>query len=486
MVLKKHIVLILILLLILGLAACSSEGLQALDIPEAVQQDPESTPIPSPVPPRVLSICLGDEPESLFIYGDLSTSASIIRQAIYDGPIDLIDYQYHPVILGELPTQENGLVTVTQSEVSPGQTLVDAGGNITVLTTGVEFRPAGCTSPDCWEVYTDQSSIVVDQVTVRFSINPGTLWSDGAPLTPEDSLYSYQVARDIYGSRGPARLRYAADYQILEEGEIQWTGLPGYQGIYDYAELFFSPLPEHVLANYTREELLTSSQTTQYPLGWGPYRSLEWIRGDHLTLDRNEGYGQSEEDQSGFDFLVFRFVEDGQEALAAYEAGECDLVANIPDLSRFLPEILSMEKDGELELFYFDQPAWEQISFGIDSLDRSRRFLDDPRTRTAIAMCIDKEAIAAGRYDAGSISNNLYHPLDPRFSPENENLAYQPEEGNALLESIGWTDNDFDPTTPRKAYGAEGVLWGTTLSLDLLVPGDESPTAELIKDQLDL
>lgn len=488
MVLRKQFLPILCLIVVIGLAACSPEGLGSLKYPEEGPSGPEPTPQPSPVPPRVLSICLGKEPDSLFLYGDLSGSAKIIRQAIYDGPSDLIDFQFHPIILEELPTQDNDRVSIDQVEVFPGQRIVDVRGNRTILTSSVEFRPSGCSSSDCWEIYEDQPSVFLDQVSVRFSIIAGIQWSDGVPVTPEDSLFSFNTAATIYGSMGPAKLRYAADYQVLESGEIEWTGLPGYLGIYDYAELFFSPLPGHLWANYTREELLASPQTTLYPLGWGPYRSLEWIRGDHITLVRNELYHLAGEGLPAFDYLVFRFMEDGLEALAAYTSGECDLVANTPDLVNYFPEILSLEDRGELNLIAIDRPAWEQISFGIDSLDRSRRLLSDPQIRKAISMCIDREAIASRRKDVGTIAENLYHPRDPRYDFQEIPLVYQPADGEDLLDSLGWIDDDQDPTTPRRAEGVVGVSWGTPLQLSLLVPGAEgdSITAEMIKDQLSL
>ena len=419
MVLTRRLIPAIFLAAVIGLAACSPEGLSDLKLPDEDQSVLDPTPLPSPVPPGVLSICLGKEPQSLFLYGDLSESAEIIRQAVYDGPVDQIDFQFQPIILEELPSQENGRVSLSQIEVFPGQRMVDALGNSTILTSDVEFRPSGCSSSECCEVYEDQPSIFLDQVSVRFSLLDGLLWSDGAPITPEDSLFSYRAAGLVYGSKGPAKLRFAADYQVLEEGEIQWIGLPGYLGIHDYAELFFTPLPEHLLANYTREELLTSPQTTLSPLGWGPYRSLEWVRGDHITLERNGLYHLAGEGWPVFDFLVFRFVEDGQEALAAYASGECDLVANTPDLANYFPDILALEERGDLNLISIDQPAWEQISFGVNSLDRTRWLLSDSQMRTAIAMCVDREALAARRKDAGTIANNLYHPLDPRYSAEN-------------------------------------------------------------------
>lgn len=480
--------LVLLLAAVLGLGACSPEGLNALDFPEEDLAGPDPTPLPSPIPPRVLTVCLGKEPDSLFLYGDLSKSAQIIRQAIYDGPVDVGDFHYRPVILAELPSQENGQVSLDEVEVFPGQSIVDTRGSVTILTYGVEYRPSGCSSRDCWEVYQGQPSIILDQVSVRFSLIEGLLWSDGAPLTAEDSLFSYQVARDIYGPGGPARLHFAADYRVLEDGEIQWTGLPGYLGIYEYPELFFTPLPEHLWASYNREELLTAPQTNLYPAGWGPYRALEWVRGDHITLVRNDHYRLAGDGWPAYDFLVFRFVEEGQEALAAYASGECDLVANTPDLVNHLSSIRSLEESDQLILTSFDQPAWEQISFGINSLDRSRRLLSDPLVRQAIGACIDREEIASRRADAGMLANNLYHPQDPRYNPENAVLAYQPTEGESKLTSLGWIDDDQDSTTPRRAQGVDGVPWGTALQLTLLVPGEEgaSPTPEMIKEQLSL
>lgn len=475
-----------LLIAVIGLGACSPEGLTALNLPEEDQSSPEPTSLPSPVPPRVLSICLGKEPSSLFLYSDLSKSAELIRQAIYDGPVDMVDFQYQPVILENLPSQANGQVSLDPVEVFPGQDMVDAWGNLTILTGGVEYEPSGCSSSECWEIYNAQESILLDQVSVRFLMSEGVLWSDGVPLKPEDSLYSYQVAQELYGSGGPASLRYAADYQVLEDGSIQWTGMPGYTGIYEYAELFFTPLPEHLWSNYSRDEMLTSPQTNLYPVGWGPYRSVDWVGGDHITLVKNEYYRLAEDGWPAYDFLVFRFVEDGRGALAAYASGECDLVANTPDLVNYLPEILSQEENDLLDLTIIDQNAWEQISFGVDSLDRSRRLLGDPQVRNAIAMCIDREAIAAARVDAGTIANNLYHPLDLRYNPENSFPSYQPEEGGDILESLGWLDEDQDPTTPRTAWGVEGITWGRALRLSLLVPGSEgeSSTPEMIKEQL--
>ena len=48
-----------------------------------------ATPEPSSTPaPRTLTICLGAEPDTLFIYQSSMLVANSVREAIYDGPID--------------------------------------------------------------------------------------------------------------------------------------------------------------------------------------------------------------------------------------------------------------------------------------------------------------------------------------------------------------------------------------------------------------
>lgn len=481
MVLKRRFLLAIFLVGVLGLGACSPEGLGVLNLPEELISEIIPSPVPSPVPERVLSICLGDEPRSLFFYADQSASARIIRQAIYDGPVDRFGLETEPVLLEDLPNQENGLVVVNTREVFPGERIVDARGNATLLGMGVEFRPAGCAEEDCWEVFEDQLSVTLDQVEIKYILNDDVFWSDGSPVTPEDSLFSYQTAQLIFNSINPSQLRYTASYELGEEQGLIWKGLPGYLGIYDYSDYFFVPLPKHRWGNFTREEFLTAPQSNVRPLGWGAYQVLEWISGDHITLLPNQYYWES---PPGFDAVVFRFVDGGEEALAAYSAGECQIVANEPGLLSYQTELRSWQAAGELRIITAEGGAWEQISFGIDPLGFKTSLLDDPTLRRALAGCIDRESIAGYRLDAGSVIDDYNYPGTLILNEEQERLTYQPSQSILELKELGWVDNDGDPETPRIARGVENVPNGTVLELSLLAAfgDDRTLTLDFVKE----
>jgi peptide/nickel transport system substrate-binding protein len=470
------------------LSGCIPEEDFPLGAPEPIRVESDLEPQPSPIPEKVLSICLGAEPASLFIYGNQSTSARIIRQAIYDGPVDQVNFQITSPILVEIPSQENKLVSISEIEVFPGDQIVDVYGNLTILASGVEYRPSGCDDPECWEIYQNQDSVRMDQVEIKYQFKPDLTWSDGKPLTGEDSVFSYLVAKEIYGSSGPRTIRNTAHYEVTDnEGEIIWKGMPGFRGIYSYTDYLFSPLPEHKLGNLSIYEILNSDLVNYYPLGWGPYEISEWILGDHLTLLRNEAYHLISEGLPVFDAVTFRFVEGGEEALAAYLSGECEIVLNENGLFEHFSKIRTMEGEGEINIAMIDGGAWEQISFGISSLNTRRTLLQDSEMRRALSQCLDREEIVIIRDDAGTSITNLYHPQDPRYHSPETTYSYDLQESINAMEEVGWIDHDQDASTPRISLGVDGVRNNTPLRLSLLtVESEDEPTTALkIKEQLE-
>jgi peptide/nickel transport system substrate-binding protein len=281
-------------------------------------------------------------------------------------------------------------------------------------------------------------------------------------------------------------LRFVSDYQVLNENTLRWIGLPGFSSVFSYGEYFFSPLPKHILVDLSTEKLLVDERLNQKPIGWGPYQISEWEVGDHITLLKNEDYHRAEEGLPGFDVLVFRFVSSGEEALAAFYAGECQIAANTTGLNEFLPTLIEDSDEGNITLGFIEGTAWEQISFGVSSLDSGRTILQDPRLRQAIAMCINREEIQSLRGDVGEVVDSFIFPEDPRIESGELVYPYQPDLGVDLLEEIGWVDHDGDPSTPRIAEDMENHVDGTELRFDFMAPGEGDPPLTVSRIQEDL
>jgi peptide/nickel transport system substrate-binding protein len=433
-----------------------------------------------------MTVCFGQEPSSLFLYGDTTSAAQSIRQAIYDGPFDFYNYEIVPVILEKLPSMADGDAFLRPVEVSPGNLIVDNQGNWIALAEGVSYRPSGCTSSDCAVSFTGEEPVMLDKLVAQFRIKPGIQWSDGTSLMAQDSVYSYQILKQLYAGAPSKLIQFTDTYQAIDDLTVEWVGVPGYQGIYQTH--FFSPLPLHLWGMLTPEELLVSELSTRTPLGWGPYIIDEWIPGDHISMSRNPNYYRTAEDLPNFDYLVFRFVESPEAGLDALMVGECDFVDRSAMLDTQFTRVLDLQAQGNLQAVIQSGTAWEQLTFGITPFDSLRlSYFNSQQVRQAVAMCIDRQAIASSLYPGEMLVPDTYTPVNhPLRNQDVSQYPFDPAMASEILQSAGWMDHDGDPSTPRISAGVIGVPDGMPFEIVYLAPSDaERPEiAQSIADSL--
>lgn len=483
---------------------------------------PDATALPTATPTRVptgpLTVCLGEEPPSLYLYGPPSDAARLIREVVYDGPIDTGGYDVQPVILEELPTLDNGGATLETVFVHEGEYVLDVDGNIVRLRSGITVRPAGCFDDTCAVTYErpeseeaeepptpvpeptttgDESGapapsarptlppnagLEMDQLTANFRLLPGLVWSDGEPLTAADSVFSYQIAQEAElpprlrtGNQGlvPPRsldpILRTASYTATDELEVTWAGVPGYFDP-NYRSNFFIPLPAHLLEGMTAAELLQADATARLPVGWGSYVLTEWTPGEQITAERNPHYFRAGDGFPYFDEIIFRFTAQQQQAyLADLQNGECDVIVQNA-LSTNLDEYLPLEGQGELVIETVPGPIWQHLDFGINPVDGySVRgdYFEDARVRRAAAFCLNREAIAEAAGMRGTTIPAAYIPPQHPLYEEAGLAAYpfDPEQGRALLAEAGWEDRDGDGIV--EAGGVAGVANGARMVVGL-------------------
>lgn len=487
-------------LLLIGLAACnqvnkstlippSQLAIQTGEVATSVIPLPSSqaTSTPTPTPARLLSICLVNEPRSLFLYDAVSSSEKSVLEAIYDGPIDIKDFIASPVILDKMPSLANGEVVLQSVPVAPGDLLVDVRGILTNLADGVVYRPSGCTDLVCSQTYTGSDPVQMDQLVVRFKLLPGLLWSDDAPLTSADSVYSFEVARNLQTADLAGQVSYTSSYKAIDELTVEWTGLPGFiDG--QYQTKFFAPLPQHAWASIPVNELSSNEASSQLPLGWGPYVIDEWVPGDHITLHANPHYFRAAEGLPHFENLVFRFVSDNNEALSAILAGECDLVDQSAGLETQTTALLQLKDKSSISLVFQTASAWDLLEFDLSPLSADRTaFFGTREVRQAVAMCIDRQALVENLSGRQMQVADLYVPSShPLYNPDAQHYSYDLKTAADLLKAAGWVDNDNDPSTPRIAQGVKDVADGTLFSIQYLTSDDAEHQAAAQQIQADL
>lgn len=489
-----HLKNLLIVAFLIGLSACHGNSLPDEQVAENLptlgnptSQPTESTPtaIPVPEPPPLLTICLVQEPRSLFFYDALSHAERSVLAAIYEGPFEIKGFTAQPVILEKQPALADGDVQLQPVQIAPGDLLVDVNGNLVNLVEGVTYRPAGCGEWSCAQTYSGDQSVQVDQLVVKFQLLPGLSWSDGTPLTALDSVYSYEVAQGLYPAAWPERVRRTQSYRAVDELTVEWTGVPGDQdGLYHTR--FYPPLPQHAWGGLSLQELPTAELASRLPLGWGPYSIQEWVAGDHITLQRNPLYFRAAQGLPHFEYLVYRFVADGEEALSALLAGECDLVDQAAMLESQVDHLAELQAEGRLSLITQTAAAWDVLVFGIASLEPDRPdFFGLTEVRQAVAQCIDRSELVQLLSDGRMTAAESYLPPEhPLYNPQVAQYPYDLQAAADRLQAAGWLDLDGDPATPRTAQGVPGVPDGSAFVVDYLISPDAQSLASAQRIQI--
>jgi peptide/nickel transport system substrate-binding protein len=467
-----------LLALLLFITACG--------LPFSTAAEPEVTAIPSatsaPLPtatpaPKILTICLGQEPNTLYPFGGPNAAARSVLAAINDGPIDTAGYEYQPVILTQLPTLENGDAQIVRTPIQSGSQVVDADGAVVLLEKDVRIRPAGCRADDCVITYDGTTPIEMDQMIVNFRMRPDLTWSDGTPVTADDSVYAFTVAGDPKSVADTFLLDRTQTYEAADANTIQWWGKPGFIDPSYFAN-FWQPMPKHLWSQFSADQLPTIDVSSRAPAGWGPYMIQEWAAGDRITLAKNPYYFRAKDGYPKFDSLTFRFVADPEAALTELVAGRCDILDPSIRLDNEASLLTEMEKGGQAQVFFAPGMTIEWLGLGstpaayddgYDTLYQKDRpdIFADPRTRQGIAFCLDRQSVVTnvllGRSTVPATYLPVEHPLyDPNIAP----VPFDPTSGMSLLDQAGWKDTDGDPATPLVAVAVQNVPAGTPLLLN--------------------
>lgn len=479
---RLPLILLLLVVLIMGCQTGLQPSVTAVVPPTPLPATATPRPSPTATPlPRVLTICLGEEPQTLYLYQSAARSMWAVLEAIYDGPIDTRNGQSQPVILEKLPTVADGDAVYAPVTVEPGDEIVDAEGNLSVLAEGVRYLPSGCVSPDCALAWDGKATVQMDALTLTFRLLPNLKWADGKPLTSADSVYSFRLSADPATPVNKRLVDRTLSYTALDERTVQWVGKPGYRSA-RFAEAFWIPLPQHVYGSYTAEQLLSAEEATHRPLGWGPYQIVEWTMGDHITLQANPYYFRSAEGLPHFDTLVYRFLgTQPDNGLAALLNGECDMLDQSVDLESEIERLLNGQKNKELALWVGQGPEMEMLHFGIRPssyddgtvLAGSDRpdYFGDVRTRQAIAQCVDRQGLSKTLFGGlAEVPVGFYAQGQPLYDAELQAWPYDPVAATKLLEEIGWKESDGDVNTPRLAVGVKNVPNGTPFEVSYLTP----------------
>jgi len=164
-----------------------------------------------------------------------------------------------------------------------------------------------------------------------------------------------------------------------------------------------------------------NAKFAETPIGTGPYKFVEWKRGQTITLQINDDYWGK---VPAIKKVKYRFVEEPGTRLAGLMAGEFDVITNLlPEFTQQVPQAI--------HILGLEHP--------IIILNADGGPTNDVRVRQALNYAVDKEALAEGLFE-GFAQVAQGQLLSPSFFGFNQKVGpypYDPAKAKSLLKEAG-------------------------------------------------
>jgi peptide/nickel transport system substrate-binding protein len=194
-------------------------------------------------------------------------------------------------------------------------------------------------------------SISPDGKRITFNLVHNARWHDGVPFTSADVKFTYEkVTREL----SPIRSVFQSITKIVTPDPYTVV----IERSRPFSLLYFNGsggaiLPKHL---YENTDIATNPHNLR-PVGTGPFKLKEWVKGSHIELVRSGDYFKP--GKPYLDRVIFKFIGDVPSGIAALEKGEIDY------LPRWIPvgEVERLKKHGGIDVspvggIGFSQMRW--------------------------------------------------------------------------------------------------------------------------------
>ena len=302
-----------------------------------------------------------------------------------------------------------------------------------------------------------ESYVQVSPTQYEFRIRQGVRFHDGTPMTVDDVLFTLQrltVEGAMGGSTSPRRglLGPIASVEAVGDDTIRinlsepWPLLP-------------AMLPNQQIVSRAHVEAVGNDGMATNPLGTGPFRLVEWRRGEMVVMERFADYyggadGIPPVSQACVDRVIFQVIPESASRVAALLSGDVHIINELPPFSisqvRASPNADVMTVNGTRSFFL--------------AMNNQGEIFDDVRVRRAVAHAINRDLII--ERILGGNAARIEGILSPDAFGKNPDLPVY----------------EYDPALSRQLLAEAGYPDGIDITLD--VEGAFRDTAEVIASLL--
>jgi peptide/nickel transport system substrate-binding protein len=308
----------------------------------------------------------------------------------------------------------------------------------------------------------------IDDTTWEFKLREGVTFSNGMDFTAKDVIYSFCRIPTVENSpssftpfvRGIVSIETPDDHTLVIKTEsaqpllassLSAVGILSAE-LNGGLDVAYDPAGCTGLGTPPQS---TDFNSTEIAVGTGPYQLVDFIRGQHVILSRNESYWG---DAPAWERVTLRPVANQGARVAGLLAGDVDMIEAPPiqDFDNIRNAGAKIVQGVSNRVIYLHMDQHEEAGWttpGVTGTDGKNPFLDR-RVREAVSKAINREAIVDRVMGNVAVAAGELLPY-PLFgtSEEMKPTEFDPEGAKALLAEAGYPDGfNLVLGTPNDRY----------------------------------
>jgi peptide/nickel transport system substrate-binding protein len=277
-----------------------------------------------------------------------------------------------------------------------------------------------------------ESWTALDPLTYEFKLRQGVTFHDGSPMTAEDIKFTFdRLVQEgaMEGQTSPRKglLGPLSEINIVDERTVRfilsepWPILP-------------AMLPFQEVVSKAHVEKVGTNGMADQVNGTGPFKLIDWRKGDSVIMERYDGYygGASDIPPVGkacVERVIFKVIPENASRVAALLAGDVHIIDALPTHS-----VKQVENNPGTRVMSVRGTRSSYIA-----LNTQKAPFNDVRVRHAVAHALDRQLIVDRILDGNATL--IDGILSPDAFGKNTNLpayAVDPEKAKALLAEAGY------------------------------------------------
>jgi peptide/nickel transport system substrate-binding protein len=230
-----------------------------------------------------------------------------------------------------------------------------------------------------------------DNLTCIVTLKEGLTFHDGAPVTPEDIVFSFTTPQ---GDMVPMYKPFVTSIEsITYEGQVITFKLVAPNAAFETSSLSkLNIVPKHIwepiLADLTAAGQIAEAHQEETPIGSGPFKFSNWARSQELILDAVPDHYNAPKATR----WILRDIPNVAAALGGLQAGEINFLSDYTGDPQLLQQTIQSSSD------MLTLVSTTQVGFKFLAPNHRRQPFGDPAFRLAMSMAVGKDQIVANIY----------------------------------------------------------------------------------------